>query len=122
VNNVNNEEKKEKLLQMIQEQTENSHRKAKKEYLESESDKTTEFQRTGHYVLMYMKMKELDCILWKTHLGSGNGPIGRQTAEEMSVKCCWFYEKVMMVHISHNMSQVYTSSGITFSTCHLHMA
>lgn len=81
VDNVNIDEKKEKLLQIIQEQIENSHRKAKKEYLESECDKTTEFQRTGHYVLMYMKMKELDCTLWKTHLGSGNGPVGRQTAE-----------------------------------------
>jgi len=27
-----------------------------------------------------------------------------------------------MVHISHNMSQAYISSGIKFSTCHLHMA
>jgi hypothetical protein len=55
--------------------------KAKKEYLERGCDKIIEFQRTGHYVLMYMKMKELDCTLWKTHIGRGNGPIVRQTAE-----------------------------------------
>jgi len=53
----------------------------KKEYLEIECDKLNEFQRTGHYVLMYTKMKELDCTLWKTHLGRGNGPVVRQTAE-----------------------------------------
>jgi hypothetical protein len=33
--------------------------KAKKEYLESICDKIMEFQRTGHYDLMCMKMKEL---------------------------------------------------------------
>jgi len=40
----------------------------------------------------------------------------------MTVKCYWFYEKLMRVHISHNMSQVYISSGITLSICHLHVA
>ena len=49
--------------------------KAKKEILQSECDKTIEFQRTGHHVLMSMKMKELDCTLWKIHLASGNGPV-----------------------------------------------
>jgi hypothetical protein len=56
--------------------------KANEEYLASECDKIIEFQRTEHYVLMYMKMKELDCTLWKTHLGRGNAPVVRQTANK----------------------------------------
>ena len=40
---------------------------AKKEYLETTiCDKITEFQRTGHYDLMYMKAKELG---WKENHG-----------------------------------------------------
>jgi hypothetical protein len=36
--------------------------KYRKEYLESMCDKFMEFQRMGHYELMYMKTKELG---WK---------------------------------------------------------
>jgi hypothetical protein len=42
---------------------------AKKEYLESICDEIIEFQRTGHYDLMYMKAKELG---WKDNHGIQN--------------------------------------------------
>jgi hypothetical protein len=44
----------------------NELKRAKEKYLESICDKIIEFQRTGHYVLMYMKTKELG---WKENHG-----------------------------------------------------
>jgi coenzyme F420-reducing hydrogenase alpha subunit len=41
----------------------------KEEYLESISDEIMELQRTGHYDVMYMKMKELG---WKENHGIEN--------------------------------------------------
>ena len=42
---------------------------AKKEYLENVCKEIMEFQRTGHYDLMYMKTKELS---WKETQGIQN--------------------------------------------------
>jgi hypothetical protein len=56
--NVNNEEGRmnyRRLRNELQRAMDN----AKKEYLESICDEIIEFQRTGHYYLMYMKRKEL---------------------------------------------------------------
>jgi hypothetical protein len=50
---------------------------AKKEYLESISDEIIEFQRTGHYDLMYIKTKELG---WKENHGIQN--IGIEDSQE----------------------------------------
>jgi len=43
--------------------------KTKKEYIENISDEIMEFQRRGHYDLIYMKTKELS---WKEYHGIQN--------------------------------------------------
>jgi len=51
--------------ELIERSTDN----VKKEYLENICNEIMEFQRTGHYDLMYMKTKELD---WKETQGIQN--------------------------------------------------
>jgi hypothetical protein len=62
---VNNEEGR-KNYRRLRNELKRATDKAKKEYLESMCDKIMKFQGTGHYDLMYMKMKELD---WKENHG-----------------------------------------------------
>jgi len=52
--------------------------KAKKEYLESIWHDVLEFQRTGHYDLMYMKTNELG---WKENHGIQNSGTGHATGQ-----------------------------------------
>jgi hypothetical protein len=66
--NFNNEEGRKnyrRLRNELKRATDND----KKEYLESICDEIIEFQRTGHYDLMYMKTKELG---WKENRGIQN--------------------------------------------------
>ncbi|PNF29711.1 hypothetical protein B7P43_G12560 [Cryptotermes secundus] len=66
--NVNNEEGRSKYRRLRNELKRATDR-AKKEYLEKISNETIEFERTGRYDLMYMKIKELG---WKEKHGIQN--------------------------------------------------
>jgi hypothetical protein len=62
----------------------------KKEYLENICKEIIEFQRTGHYVSMYMKTKELS---WKEIQGTQNigikDPQGNRIIDENQVLRIW---------------------------------
>jgi hypothetical protein len=66
--NVNNEEGR-KNYRRLRNELKRATDNAKKEYLENTCDEIIEFQRTGHYDLMYMKTKELG---WKENHGIQN--------------------------------------------------
>jgi hypothetical protein len=77
-------------LPEAEEQIENSHKNAKKEYLENICNEIMEFQRTGRYYLMYMKTKELG---WKETQGIQNIGIedsqGNRIIEQSQVLIIW---------------------------------
>jgi hypothetical protein len=66
--NVNNEEGR-KNYRRLRNELKRATDNVKKEYLESICNKIIEFQRAGHYDLMYMKTKELG---WKENHGIQN--------------------------------------------------
>jgi hypothetical protein len=66
--NVRNKERR-KIYRRRRNELKGATDNAKKEYLESICNEIIEFQRTGHYDLMYMKTKELG---WKENHGIQN--------------------------------------------------
>jgi hypothetical protein len=94
--------KKEGKLQKTEERIERVMDNAKKEYLESMCDEIIEFQGTGRYYIMFMKIKELG---WKENHGIQN--IGIEDSQGNIVKIIVIDQRQVLQILENYITELY---------------